>query len=225
MEDSHELYTHRGVCYRCAEAQFNAMLTKDRQTSTAWAKALLANPDLALLDFETTDLYDADIVQIGVLSARGEMLLETLVKPTKPISPGATAVHGITAEDVKNAPTFEAVEETLFALLEDKVVAVYNLAFDRSVLAGELRRLYEARQDPSRVSTPSPQRDAQQTFVERWLSSMRWEDVMAPYAAFVGEWHPCFEDYRWQPLGGGHQALGDCFACLEVLNAMAAGEG
>ena len=108
VEDSHELYTHRGVCYRCAEAQFNAMLTKDRQTSTAWAKALLANPDLVLLDFETTDLYDADIVQIGVLSARGEMLLETLVKPTKPISPGATAVHGITAEDVKNAPTFEA---------------------------------------------------------------------------------------------------------------------
>ena len=37
--------------------------------------------------------------------------MDTLVRPTKPIPPGASAVHHIVDEDVANAPTFnEAVD-------------------------------------------------------------------------------------------------------------------
>ncbi|GAB2768695.1 hypothetical protein GCM10027072_79560 [Streptomyces bullii] len=33
--------------------------------------------------------------------------------------------------------------------------------------------------------------------------------AMEQYAAFYGAWHHYFGSYTWQPLNGGHRALGD----------------
>ncbi|MBO0792023.1 MAG: hypothetical protein J2P36_13900 [Ktedonobacteraceae bacterium] len=41
-------------------------------------------------------------------------------------------------------------------------------------------------------------------------------------AAYVGQWSEYHEDYQWQPLNGGHRALGDALAALDVLKHMAA---
>lgn len=78
----------------------------------------------------------------------------------------------------------------------------------RSSLFGELKRL-ERNQ-----LTVTPQ---------VWLSSIRWIDVMEPYAAYAGDWSETYASYRYQPLNGGHRAIGDCRARLELLQRMAAG--
>ncbi|WP_197697277.1 exonuclease domain-containing protein [Streptomyces sp. 3214.6] len=61
----------------------------------------LLQPDAAvILDTETTDL-PGQTVEIAVIdAATGKKLMDTLVKPTEPISDGARWVHGITDEMV-----------------------------------------------------------------------------------------------------------------------------
>lgn len=49
------------------------------------------------IDTETTGLGDdAEIVEICIIDSHGFILLNTLVKPTKPIPDEAIAIHGIT---------------------------------------------------------------------------------------------------------------------------------
>jgi hypothetical protein len=45
------------------------------------------------------------------------------------------------------------------------------------------------------------------------------------YAPYAGEWSDYHGEYRWQRLGGNHDALGDCRAVLELLQRAAANQG
>ena len=51
--------------------------------------------DWVIIDTETTGLRNAEIVQIGVLHGSGEVLLDSLVKPTIPIPDKTSLIHGI----------------------------------------------------------------------------------------------------------------------------------
>lgn len=179
-----------------------------------FAQALLAHPDLVILDTETTDL-DGYLVQLAVLRASdGAVLLDTLVNPCWAISPEAQRVHGITTEQVANAPTFTDIERTLRKLLTGKLVAIYNLAFDHGVLEREVRRMWR--------QLGLPDTDPEQA-VEEWFHCAAWLDVMPPYSAWCGEWNDHYRSFTWQRLpGGDHSAIGDCRATLNVLRRMAA---
>ncbi|MJX93223.1 3'-5' exonuclease, partial [Salmonella enterica subsp. enterica] len=68
------------------------------------------------IDTETTGLGDdAEIVEICIIDSHGFIMLNTLIKPTKPIPDEAIAIHGITNEMVAFAPNWTdicgAVEE------------------------------------------------------------------------------------------------------------------
>ncbi|WP_218184224.1 3'-5' exonuclease [Streptomyces sp. PKU-EA00015] len=73
-----------------------------------WARRVMAAPhEYAILDTETTGLeWDAKIVEISVTDGAGSVLLDTLVHPGGPIPEEATAIHGITDVEVKNADRF-----------------------------------------------------------------------------------------------------------------------
>ncbi len=43
-----------------------------------------------ILDTETTGLYDAEIVELSIIDTAGNVLLDTLVRPTRPIPAEAT---------------------------------------------------------------------------------------------------------------------------------------
>jgi len=59
-------------------------------------------------------------------------------KSEMPIDPNATAVHGITIEDLKDAPTFKAIAQTLANTFEGCDFAGYNSnKFDLPLLAEE----------------------------------------------------------------------------------------
>lgn len=65
---------------------------------------------LGFLDVETTGLsssYGDKICEIGFLKCRGDKVIdsfETLINPKRPISPGASAINGITDDMVVDAP-------------------------------------------------------------------------------------------------------------------------
>lgn len=100
----------------------------------------------AVFDCETTGTTPGldEIVSFAVirLDADGRELdrLVRVVRPAQPIPAGATAVHGISDEDVRCAPRFADVAGELVALLEGAVFVAHNATFDLGMLTTELRR-------------------------------------------------------------------------------------
>lgn len=101
---------------------------------------------LAFIDLETTglDLARDRIIELAVLRiSPGGDVLERVRRfdPGIPISPEATAVHGIRDEDVAGEPPFPRVARSLAELLEPCDLAGFNIRrFDLPMLLAEFRR-------------------------------------------------------------------------------------
>jgi DNA polymerase-3 subunit epsilon len=94
-----------------------------------------------VIDVETTGLgVDAEIVAIAVLDPSGGLLLDTLVRPRGSISISAQRIHGLTDEDVRNAPSFTSVYDRLRQLTDDRTAVAYHAVFDRAALDAECHR-------------------------------------------------------------------------------------
>ncbi|MFF8414923.1 exonuclease domain-containing protein [Streptomyces omiyaensis] len=177
-----------------------------------WAAASLADEDLVVLDTETTGLdAEACVVELAVISGSGDVLVDTLVNPGRPIPAAASEIHGITDEAVAGAPSFGQVLVGLTAALDGRRCLIWNAPYDEGVLRWELTRHYRAagHEDPAASAAA-------------WLDGMTLEDAMVPYSDWYGDWNDYFGNYQWQPLGGGHRALGDVRAVLDRLREMAA---
>jgi DNA polymerase-3 subunit epsilon len=98
------------------------------------------------LDLETTGIFpNRDrIVQIGIIKfyPSGEVTeWETLVNPGVVIDPAASAVHKISDDMVRDAPTFCQLSAKLFTGLHECDLLGYNLkAFDIPFLQAEFAR-------------------------------------------------------------------------------------
>ncbi|MGO1715213.1 MAG: exonuclease domain-containing protein [Ancrocorticia populi] len=99
----------------------------------------------AVLDFETTGFSPKcgdRVLEIGASYLSPELALsdcfETLVNPMRDVGP--TRIHGITASDVYDAPTFEEVAPQLLDLIEGCVLVGHNISFDLRFLEAELTR-------------------------------------------------------------------------------------
>lgn len=216
------------------EARENAAEARRREELdlTAWAREVLDDPDTVVLDTETTGVHaEARIVEIGVQTLSGEVLVDTLIDPGEPIPAEATAIHGNTDAMVAEAgaPSFGEVVDRLAAALTGKRVVIYNRGFDVGRLRYELARYYTGRvagQDAQETvetgAVAAEERDRAAMRAAAWIAGMRFEDVMDAYSTWVGEWSDYWGDYLWQPLpGGDHRALGDCRAVAQVLRRMA----
>ncbi|HQB77762.1 MAG TPA: 3'-5' exonuclease [Tenuifilaceae bacterium] len=108
-------------------------------------KLNVRNP-LAFIDLETTgiDVTNDRIVEIAVVKIYPDGKEEVRcrrVNPTIPIPKEATAVHGITDEDVKDEPTFKEIAKSLAQMLEGCDFAGFNSnKFDFPLLAEEFLR-------------------------------------------------------------------------------------
>ncbi|MEU3950260.1 TerD family protein [Streptomyces sp. NPDC029526] len=100
--------------------------------------------DWALVDVETSGLSARRdrVLSVAVitLGPDGEQTGEfsTLLDPG--CDPGPVGVHGLTAERLRGAPTFEQVAGRIGALLQDRVLVAHNAQFDYDFLAHEFAR-------------------------------------------------------------------------------------
>jgi DNA polymerase-3 subunit epsilon len=100
--------------------------------------------DWALVDVETSGLIARRdrILSIAVLTfgPDGTQTDEysTLLNPG--CEPGPVHIHGLTAERLSGAPTFEQVAGRIGALLQDRVMVAHNAQFDYDFLAHEFAR-------------------------------------------------------------------------------------
>lgn len=99
----------------------------------------------AVVDTETTGLFPGGqhrIIEIAVLTmdASGGIVerWETLLNPRRDL--GKQSLHGIRAEDVVTAPSFEDVADELSWRLSGKLLVGHNVSFDARFLAAEFAR-------------------------------------------------------------------------------------
>ncbi len=163
----------------------------------------LKNP-LVFFDLETTGINVASdrIVEISYLKVdmNGNESVRTYrVNPQMPIPPKSTEVHGITDDDVRDAPTFNEIAKTLAREFEGCDLAGYNsVKFDIPLLAEEFLR--------SGVDIDLKRKK----FIDVQVIFMKMEPrtLAAAYKFFVGG-----------ELDGAHSAEADTRATYEVLQA------
>jgi DNA polymerase-3 subunit epsilon len=176
---------------------------KDRIAASKWAAGVVAdNRRVVFLDTETTGLGNRDeIVQIAILDMDGQELCKTLVGLTrrKTVPRAASSVHGITKKDLEGKPTYAEISRQLQAVLKGKRIIAYNAEFDFRMMQQTHAIAGGYKPDPG-----------------------QWECAMKVYAAFYGEIHPFFGDYKWQKLGGSHDATDDVVQLIRLVKRMAA---
>lgn len=107
---------------------------------------LVLSRPLAFVDLETTGVNFAKdrIVEIAVLKLMPDGNVhekQTRLNPLMPIPAAVTAIHGITDEDVKDAPTFEQIAKQYFIFLDECDLAGFNSTrFDFPILLEEFHR-------------------------------------------------------------------------------------
>ena len=105
-------------------------------SAKTWAHHLVQRDNWLVIDVETTGLgTNAEIVEAAIVSARGDALLDTVVRPRTPPEPGATRVHGLDADTLRSAVPFEQIYGTIADLLTGRTAVAYNAPFDRQVLS------------------------------------------------------------------------------------------
>ncbi len=167
---------------------------------------LLVDLPLAFLDVETTGLEPragdrvCEIAIVQACMARIETRFVSLVNPQRPISPGAAAVNGIRDSDVRGAPRFVELADTVTALLSDRVVVCHNAPFDLGFMESEMERLGRSFSAPFVIDTL---RLARQGY------------------SFPSNSLPRIAAALRIPTPNAHRALGDALTTREVFNRFA----
>ena len=109
-------------------------------------KHLILDRPIAFIDVETTGLnpYSDRIVELSILKIHPDGTNEyhsRTINPGIPIPPDATAIHGITDEDVANKPQFGQYAKSIRNFLEGCDIAGFNvIRFDLPFLETEFAR-------------------------------------------------------------------------------------
>lgn len=157
---------------------------------------------LASFDLETTglDISKDRIVEIAAvkLMPDGRQISKTArLNPGRPIPKEATEVHGITDEDVKDAPEFRRIAKSLCAFLSNCDLTGYNLArYDVPLLSTEF----------DRCGIKWPDKDVKIVDAYMILNRMESRDLAWALKFYCGA-----------DLVGAHSALPDAEATLSVL--------
>jgi DNA polymerase-3 subunit epsilon len=148
------------------------------------------------LDVETTgkNTVKDRIVEIGGViydHFSGDVLgeLETLINPLRNIALDSKKKHGLTADHVSGAPTFEEFGPWLASLLVGRCVVAHNEGFDRQIIQREFERI------------------GHELNFEPWVCTYKLTGLSL--AAACEAYDISLEDH--------HSALADARTCLKIL--------
>lgn len=137
----------------------------------------------------------------------GNVLLDTLVRPTIRIPADVVSIHGITDEMVADAPTMAQLYDEVRRLLSDRTVVIYNAAFDMRLLGQSIRATHK-------IPVTEPDEWGMQTYCamescKAYLNRKRWLSLVSA------------ADYFGLDTAGAHGAIADCRMTLGVIRGMA----
>ena len=105
--------------------------------------------DYLVLDTETTGLPDEkglpDIVTLGLTVVRNREITESIefeIRPQRPISEEAQAVHGISNEQAAKFESFKSQWSQIADYLKDQLIVIHNASFDWPILLDHVTRYH-----------------------------------------------------------------------------------
>ncbi len=119
-------------------------MERDSVSDPALMERPLTELPWAVVDVETTGLSPERgdrVVEIAVLRVepgQEPALHSSLVDPGRPIDPAASAVNGLTSEDLRGQPRFSELAEGLLERIHGAVLVAHNAPFDLGFLTAEL---------------------------------------------------------------------------------------
>lgn len=167
-------------------------------------KLIQAKP--TFLDTETTGLERSDeVIEIALVDFDGQVLLDSLIKPSKPIPSSATKINGISNDMVLQAPTWPVFWLRAKPLMTNRMIVAYNADFDLRMM----------QQSHERYRMP-------------WRESIQMFDLLKLYSQFKGEWDPINRGWKFHslekagrdcgiPLPNAHRSLADTLLARELL--------
>jgi DNA polymerase III subunit epsilon len=173
------------------------------------AVAYINDPNYLFIDTEKSGLgSDDEIIEIALLSAGGDVLFDSLIKPSVEVTEQARNIHGISDEELADAPTWAEVYVQIAQLLYSRYAISHNARFDTRMLV----------QTCHKYRLPAP-------FPKKWLCTMemlkrfnnqQWPSL--PLAMTLsGASSPSI-------LGKPHRAAFDAECCRQVVLALAKSE-
>jgi len=190
------------------EPDTNARRNACAETARSWI-----DERPVFLDTETTGTGDYDqICEIAIVGPDGETIVDELVRPGRPIPDEATSVHGISDEDVADAPTMADLDPELEQVLLSNPVCIYNANYDSRMLHQSATSgwLLDWPDDPGRVRC-----------------------VMELMARWYGDWSDHHQSYTWITQEDAatelevdgfaddlHRARADAEVCRRILHAI-----
>ena len=170
------------------------------------------------LDFETTGLNSKtdDIVSVGLVPFTLARIYckqskHWVVQPRRNLSESSIVIHGITHNDVDNAPDFDNIIAPLLDALRSKVIVVHYSAIERGFFNSALLLRLKERIEFMVVDTMELERRALKAkqgligqIFNTKLGSLRLNDCRKRYSL---------------PVYEGHNALTDALATAELLQA------
>ena len=182
------------------------------------ASASVKDIPFVALDFETTGLNSKtdDIVSVGLVPFTLARIYckqskHWVVQPRRNLSESSIVIHGITHNDVDNAPDFDNIIAPLLDALRSKVIVVHYSAIERGFFNSALLLRLKEHIEFMVVDTMELERralKAKQGLIGQLfntkLGSLRLNDCRKRYSL---------------PVYEGHNALTDALATAELLQA------
>ncbi|ELD2712636.1 3'-5' exonuclease [Salmonella enterica] len=179
------------------------------------------NSDYLIIDTETTGLdNNAEVIEIAIINMHGDVLLNSLVKPTCSIPAAVTKINNITDEMVADAPLWHDVFPVILNIIDGKKWLAWNSKFDaRLIIQTGIITGYFEDLPASKILDIAAKINNSQI------------DAKAIYDQWYGEFDSKRNNFKRQRLttaaerhnvsvNGAHRALADCMMVLGVLNAV-----
>ncbi len=180
-------------------------MTEQEQRKAAMRAADLLSAELVVIDLETSaepEDPNAWIIEIGLVDAQGETLLNTRLKPGSQIKPAVERITGLEERDLRDAPGFTQVYPQLKEHVRGKPLGAYGAEKDRETLERALQR-----------------------FQRPPLGIEEWVDIAELYMRYRGgeSFYSLEEACRHEgiPVEGAHHAAKDARMALELVMKMA----
>lgn len=148
----------------------------NEQFTEMWRKR-----NFVVLDTETTGLHrPAEIIDICIIDSKGEIVLNTLIKPRIQISEFITGITGITNDMVEDYAYWTEVKPFVLNAIQGKDVITYNAKFDRHMM--------HCSDDMWGLGTTD------------YKLNSEWHCAMEAYAEHAHVWNDFYQNWKWHKL-------------------------
>lgn len=198
----------------------------NRYNTQEIAKSLLQK-DLVVLDTETTGLDEsAEIIEVGLIDKHGEVLVNELVIPTRPVPEFITKLTGIDRQDIVTVGNHWKAVAILMTKYKESTFAIFNAVFD-------IRMIEQTTQVQSWLSL-SPELFPDLAFIKsnsvdvmelanrHFYKHLEWDEEQSKFKRL--SLAKCCELAGIDHTNGAHRAVNDCQATLKLIEFIAQDE-